>query len=358
MTISTYTGDASRTLFPITFPYISREFVKVFVDGVAVADPEYSNDSTILLSPPPADGTQVLIYRETPTTPLVDLTAQTYNIPAFSLALKQSLHVAEEMEQLIGDVDAATLRNILGLGSNAAARATLGLGSAANLNAPSSLQDTSSTSTLRPGSFGIGGGLNSAPDYIIPDLDATNTPTGVYATSSITVGTFPNAGRFGVLTVDRYASGLLMQSLSVAGTNEVWVRQYWSTGGWQAWSLLFGSYSVRNSAGAVPAGLLIEHTVGANGHTVRFNDGTQICHHTIALPAPTTAFGAVYTTAPTAWTFGRAFSSAPVVTAGANNDLANVGIAAPSATGVNLRPIGYASGTPVTASLMAIGRWR
>jgi hypothetical protein len=60
-----YTGDGSTTQFAITFPYIRKEHIKVYVNYVDTAY-TYVNDTTVLLAAAPASPLPVEVRRITP----------------------------------------------------------------------------------------------------------------------------------------------------------------------------------------------------------------------------------------------------------------------------------------------------
>lgn len=66
-----YSGNGSSTTFTVPFPFISRAHVRVSVAGVDRSFTWISN-SQISVAPAPAAGARVVVYRETPQTPLVD----------------------------------------------------------------------------------------------------------------------------------------------------------------------------------------------------------------------------------------------------------------------------------------------
>jgi hypothetical protein len=69
-----YTGNGSQTQFALTFPYIRKEHVKVYVNYVDTAY-TYVNDTTVQLASAPANGVRVEVRRITPlNAPLVDYT--------------------------------------------------------------------------------------------------------------------------------------------------------------------------------------------------------------------------------------------------------------------------------------------
>lgn len=67
----TYTGDGLVQSFSVTFPYIIKEHIKVYLDGVLTTAYTWDSGSTILMDVVPPNDTSLLIKRVTPQTPLV-----------------------------------------------------------------------------------------------------------------------------------------------------------------------------------------------------------------------------------------------------------------------------------------------
>lgn len=61
-----YTGDGSNRIFSITFPYLSRDHIAVYVGGVLTTAFTYLTDSSIQLTVAPANGVAVYLRRDTP----------------------------------------------------------------------------------------------------------------------------------------------------------------------------------------------------------------------------------------------------------------------------------------------------
>jgi len=119
-------------------------------------------------------------------------------------------------------------------------------------------------------------------------------------------------------------------------------------------------------SGGTPTGAVIERASTANGEYVRFADGTQICTHTLALPATDTAEGALFVSASDAvWTFPAAFAAAPRVSGMPATALAHAAFLAPPATApadpattFHCRACATLSdASPRDYGLIAIGRW-
>jgi hypothetical protein len=118
--------------------------------------------------------------------------------------------------------------------------------------------------------------------------------------------------------------------------------------------------SVAEVAG-VPAGAVIEAGSTADGSFTRFADGTQICVSAgIASGAVTAAAGALYSSAPLAWTFPAAFAAGapPAVSGSAGSALRWLAVEPADAAGAAFAVLAAtASATGSTCRLMAVGRW-
>jgi hypothetical protein len=95
--VNQYTGNGSNKNFAVTFPFISRDHVKVYVSGVPKTF-GWVNDGLIVLTQAPANGAHVFVVRESSRgTPLVDFQdAQVLTERALDLAARQSLYIAQE----------------------------------------------------------------------------------------------------------------------------------------------------------------------------------------------------------------------------------------------------------------------
>lgn len=95
-----YTGNGSTTSFAVPFEFISKEHVKVYLNGVELDRDEFSwiNAKTISIVPAPVNQTEVLIQRETPAdVPLVDFSsAAVLTEESLDIATRQPLFVAQE----------------------------------------------------------------------------------------------------------------------------------------------------------------------------------------------------------------------------------------------------------------------
>lgn len=89
-------GDGSTTDFSVPFPYLRREHVKVYVDGVLTAH-SWVNGSVVRVSPAPASGSEVSVRRDTPTAAIHTL-QNNLPLPAknFNELTSQAIYFADE----------------------------------------------------------------------------------------------------------------------------------------------------------------------------------------------------------------------------------------------------------------------
>ncbi len=150
------------------------------------------------------------------------------------------------------------------------------------------------------GAFGLGA---RAPE--ITDLNLTNNTIapGFYFASSSAVGVPVTSGWYSVLHMRRAVGGGEVQLAFRQSVDEFYMRSR-GTGAWTNWTLFYNQETAIGSVsetGGTPTGALVERGENANGHYVRFADGTQICWASLT----TVASG------PLTWTFPAAFSGTP-----------------------------------------------
>jgi hypothetical protein len=102
-----YTGNGSTTQFAITFPYIRKEHVKVYVNYVDTAY-TYVNDTTVQLATAPASPLPVEVRRVTPlSTRLVDYTDGSTLVAAdLDTSSLQSLYNEQELKDALENLQA------------------------------------------------------------------------------------------------------------------------------------------------------------------------------------------------------------------------------------------------------------
>jgi hypothetical protein len=182
------------------------------------------------------------------------------------------------------------------------------------------------------GGYGLGvtGSQNT-----LADLDATDTPTGLYRTTNSTanISNRPIGNSFGYVMVERFDQGNFRQIFCDVLNDDRWHRRYRaSAGGFGKWRRFYDSSNivgtVSNDGDGDPNGAVIERGANPNGKYVRFADGTQMCWQTVtATYESVTALGAN-------WTFPAAFDAAPVV----NASRGSTGSATPTNTDVQGAP--------------------
>jgi hypothetical protein len=126
----------------------------------------------------------------------------------------------------------------------------------------------------------------------LADLDAKDTPSGLYRTTSSTANSAtsrpPNTTAFGFILVERYDADKLRQTFCDVTTGAVWHRAR-SASGWRKWRYvydslsLFGTVSVDGDGD--PTGAGVERGSNSNGNYVRLADGTQMCWMTTTTSA-------------------------------------------------------------------------
>ncbi|AGG54531.1 hypothetical protein CYYG_00030 [Cyanophage SS120-1] len=65
VTSNSYTGNGSTTNYSITFPYIATTDIKAQIDGIATTAFSLANATTVQFNSAPANGTDIVIFRET-----------------------------------------------------------------------------------------------------------------------------------------------------------------------------------------------------------------------------------------------------------------------------------------------------
>jgi hypothetical protein len=95
-----YTGDGSLSAFQVTFDYLSKEFVKVYLDGVLKTigvHYNFSSERVITFVSPPADGASITFIRVTSGSRLVEFRdASILLAHDLDTSALQAIHIAEE----------------------------------------------------------------------------------------------------------------------------------------------------------------------------------------------------------------------------------------------------------------------
>jgi hypothetical protein len=93
----TYTGDGSNRDFSVTFGYIDKTHIKVFVGGVEDTTFTWVNDTMVRTTSTPGNGVVVKIQRVTPKTALTDFAnASTLNEADLDRSLAQAIFISAE----------------------------------------------------------------------------------------------------------------------------------------------------------------------------------------------------------------------------------------------------------------------
>lgn len=101
---NTYTGNGVTTQRALTFSFLDRAHVHVYLDGVETALWTWVNDALIDITTAPANGVAIKIARETPTDPLVDFEdGSTLTEGDLDTTVLQTLYVSEESNDTAAD---------------------------------------------------------------------------------------------------------------------------------------------------------------------------------------------------------------------------------------------------------------
>lgn len=100
-----YTGDGSTQQFSISFQYISRDHIEVFLDGVETEDFTFLSDTIVTLNTAPANGVIVRVARNTPKEErLVDFVdGSTLQESDLDTSATQQLFIAQEAFDTVDD---------------------------------------------------------------------------------------------------------------------------------------------------------------------------------------------------------------------------------------------------------------
>lgn len=100
----THTGDGATTQFTIPFQYLDKSHIKVTVSGTPTSF-NWINDSLIEISPAPAAGAPIKIYRQTsPDARLVDYQAGPFSELELDTDSLQAFYLTQEVADSVGDV--------------------------------------------------------------------------------------------------------------------------------------------------------------------------------------------------------------------------------------------------------------
>ena len=133
-----FTGNGSQTDFVFPFTYLKPDHVKVSVGGIA-ASFTLINQTTVRVSPAPAGGTIVRVYRDTPGDPLVEWNDGAVMLGKdLNLATGQAVNVAQEARDA-AEESAAIAQSANDFAADAAASADAAAIAAANASNASAI---------------------------------------------------------------------------------------------------------------------------------------------------------------------------------------------------------------------------
>jgi hypothetical protein len=100
-----YTGDGSTQQFSISYPYISRDHIEVYLDGVETEDFTFLSDTVVNITTAPGSGVVVRVARNTPKDDrLVDFVdGSTLLESDLDTAVLQQLYIAQEAFDKVED---------------------------------------------------------------------------------------------------------------------------------------------------------------------------------------------------------------------------------------------------------------
>ncbi len=182
--------------------------------------------------------------------------------------------------------------------------------------------DATAGRVMTVGAFGLGSGTAEA----VPDLDATDTPTGFYTADAGTAGPRPaGASADGFVSVESADAAHVAQTYWDANADGTWTRRYRGAG-WTGWEPLHAE------TGSTPTGQFLKP-----------GGGVLTCWTTGIASGPLdTAVGGLYRGQAVTWTFPAAFAAPPCVTATATGGLRFVSIVSTTATEVTVQVLGPA----------------
>jgi len=220
----TYTANGSTNQFSITFPYIDTAHVLVSVNGSS-ASFTFHNSTTVQLSSTPTSGQTVVVYRQTPSSALVDFTdGSTLFESDLDLANTQARYLSEEArdraDSAITTVTAnkANIDTVAGIAGNvttvAGANANIATVAGANSNITTVVGNLTNIDTVAGINSNISSVAGNASNITAVANDATDI--GVVAgkaTEISALGTSANITNMATLG----ATGVVGDIATVAG---------------------------------------------------------------------------------------------------------------------------------------------
>jgi len=220
----TYTANGSTNQFSITFPYIDATHVLVSVNGSS-ASFSFHNSTTAQLSSTPTSGQTVVVFRQTPSSALVDFTdGSTLFESDLDLANTQARFLSEEArdraDSAITTVTAnkANIDTVAGISGNvttvAGISANVTTVAGANSNVATVVGNLTNINTVAGINSNISSVAGNASNITAVANDATDIGVVAGKATEITaLGTSSNVSNMGTLA----ASGVVGNIASVAG---------------------------------------------------------------------------------------------------------------------------------------------
>ena len=170
----TYTANGSTNQFSITFPYIDAAHVLVSVNGSS-ASFTFHNSTTAQLSSTPTSGQTVVVYRQTPSSALVDFTdGSTLFESDLDLANTQARYLSEEARDRADSAITTVTANIANIDTVAGIAGNVTTVAAANAN------------------IATVAGANSNISTVVGNLTNINTVAGINSNISSVAGNASN----------------------------------------------------------------------------------------------------------------------------------------------------------------------
>ncbi len=140
--------------------------------------------------------------------------------------------------------------------------------------------------------MGVGAfGLGAQTPMELVDLDDATLPSGLYRTGVATANIASLPSSEGVLQVQSWDGVIVHQAWTSNATGETY-RRVRQGGAWADWDRQIGNSAILGTVeevGGLPTGAILERGENGHGAYVRFADGSQICHATVAVDVTSTA---------------------------------------------------------------------
>lgn len=174
-TSNTYTGDGTTVLFPFTFEYIKSADIRVSLDGVETTEYSFANATTIEMAVAPANGVEIIVYRDTSVDALEAVFYPGSAIRAQDLNdnFRQTLFVVQENTSAAGEAS--------DLAEEAKAAADLATATANEALSTANIADANALQALSQSSTALSTANSAAADAAIAN---TNAATALNAVGS------------------------------------------------------------------------------------------------------------------------------------------------------------------------------